>query len=60
MFSGDLGAGFKLRVPNENLIILFLNKTYVVGTQKNILNETVLLSIQKHLLKSMGKKIFAF
>ena len=31
---------------NENLIFLFLNQKYVVGTQKNRLNETVLLSTQ--------------
>ena len=36
----------KLRVHNENLIFLFSTKTYVVGTQKNRLNETVLLSTQ--------------
>ena len=28
------------------------------GTQKNRLNEMVLLSIQKRMLKLMGKKIF--
>ena len=32
-------------------------KTYVVGTQKNRLDKTVLLSNQ-HILKLMGKKIF--
>ena len=31
---------------NKNLIFLFLNKTYIVGTQKNCRNETVLLSTQ--------------
>ena len=36
----------------------FSTKTYVVGTQKNRLNETVLLS-DKEMLKLMGKKIFA-
>ena len=36
----------QLRVCNENLVFLFLTKTYVVGTQKNRLNETVLLSAQ--------------
>ena len=35
----------------------FSTKTYVVGTQKNRLNETVLLSTQ-HMLKLMGKKVF--
>ena len=29
---------------NQKLIFLFLNQTYVLGTQKNRLNETVLLS----------------
>ena len=35
----------------------FLTKTYVVGTQKNRLNETVLLSTPNIMLKLMGKKI---
>ena len=39
----------------------FTTITYVVGTQKNRLietvNETVLLSTQKHMFKLMGKKI---
>ena len=35
----------------------FSTKTYVVGTQKNRLNETVLLSSQKHTFKLMGKEI---
>ena len=35
------------------------NKTYVVGTQKNRLTETVLLRIQKHMFKLMDKKIIA-
>ena len=35
----------------------FSTKTYVVDTQKNRLNETVLLSTQ-NMLKLMGKKIF--
>ena len=39
-------AGLQLRVRNENLMFLFLNETYVVGTQKNRLNETVLLRTQ--------------
>ena len=33
-------------MPNEHLISYFLTKTYVVGTQKNSLNEMVLLSTQ--------------
>ena len=36
---------FQLRVRNKKNIF-FLTKTYVVGTQKNRLNETVLLSTQ--------------
>ena len=38
--------GLQLRVRTNILIFLFLNKTYVVGAQKNRLNETVLLSTQ--------------
>ena len=41
-----LKTGLKLRAPNDNLIFLFSTKTYVVGTQKNRLNETVLLNTQ--------------
>ena len=35
-------------------------KTYVVGTQKNRLNETVLLNTQNHMLQLMVKKILIF
>ena len=35
-----------VRVRNESLISYFSIKTYVVGTQKNRLNETVPLSTQ--------------
>ena len=42
----------------QKIIFLFLNQTYVVGSQKNRLNKTVLLCAQKHMLKLMGKKIF--
>ena len=38
---------------NRKITSLFLNKTYVVGTQKNRLDEH-----PKHMLKIMGKKIF--
>ena len=38
--------------------LIFSTKTYVVGTQKNRLVETVLLSTQNTCLKLMGKKIF--
>ena len=41
----------------KNKISYFSNKTVVVGTQKNRLNETVLLSAQ-NMLKLMGKSIF--
>ena len=34
------------RVHNTKLFFLFLNQTYVVGTRKNRLIETVLLSTQ--------------
>ena len=34
------------KVRNKNLIFYFSTKTYVVGTQKNRLNETVPLSTQ--------------
>ena len=36
----------------------YSKEAYVVGTQKNHLNETVLLSTQNIMLKLMGKKIF--
>ena len=51
------------RVPN-NYFTYFSTKTYVVGTQKNRLNETVLLNGDgsfehpKRKFKLMGKKIF--
>ena len=35
-----------VKVCNEKIVFLFLFKTYVVGTQKNRLNETILLSTQ--------------
>ena len=43
----------------QKIFSYFSTKTYVVGTQKNCLNETVLLSDQNiQMLKLMGKKIF--
>ena len=40
-------TGLQIKVRNGKLLSLFLNKTYVVYTQKNGLNETgVLLNIQ--------------
>ena len=38
--------GPKFRVRTKKFVFLFLDQTYVVGTQKNRLNETVLLSTQ--------------
>ena len=52
------GQYLKLRVRTKNQFSYFSIKIYVVGTQKNRLNETVLLSTPKHMLKPMGKKIF--
>ena len=40
--------GIQIRVRTGKLFCLFLNKKYVVGTQKNRLNETVLLSTKTH------------
>ena len=39
-------TGLQVRVCNLKIIFLFSIKTYVVGTQKNHLNETVLMSTQ--------------
>ena len=39
-------TGLKLSVSTKFCFSYFLTQTYVVGTQKNHLNETVLLSIQ--------------
>ena len=44
-------------VYQEKSFSYLYTKTYVVGNQKNRLNETVLLSIQSIMLKLMGKKI---
>ena len=43
---------------NESVIENKFTKTYDVGTQKNHLNEKVLLSTQNICKKLMGKKIF--
>ena len=49
-----------IRPPDECVLeiyfLYFASKTYVVGAQKNRLNEMVLLSTQ-NMFKSMGKKI---
>ena len=39
-------SGHQIRVVLEIYYLYFLSKTYVVGTQKNRLNEMVLLSTQ--------------
>ena len=39
-------SGSELRVCDKKYFSYFSTKTYVVGTQKNRLNETVLLSTQ--------------
>ena len=41
-----VSASLQIGVPNWKFIFLFLNQTFVVGTQNNRLNETVLLSTQ--------------
>ena len=43
----------------ENNFCYFSTKTYVVGTQKNHLNETVLLSTQ-NMFRLLGKQMIAF
>ena len=52
---------YMLKVPFAYMYVKshIFKFSYVVGTHKNRLNETVLLSTQKHILKIMGKKIFA-
>ena len=42
----------------KNKFSYFSTKTYVVGTRKNRLNETVSFENPKHVLKIRGKKIF--
>ena len=42
----SLITGLQIRVCTGNYFLYFSSKTYVVGTQKNRLNETVLLSTQ--------------
>ena len=37
-------SGLQISVHNQNVILLFSAKTFVVGTKKNRLNEAVLLS----------------
>ena len=49
-------AGPQIRVCNEKLFSYFSTKTYVVGTQKNRLNETVLLRTQNTCLNRWIRK----
>ena len=46
LMSWLISSGLQIRMHNENYFPYFSTKTYVVGTQKNRLNETVLLSTQ--------------
>ena len=46
----DTYPGLQIRVCNGKLLLYFSSKTYVVGTLKNRLNETVLLSTQNKYL----------
>ena len=52
-------TGPQIRVCNWKLFFLFLNQNICCGYSKNHLNETVLLSTQKHMFKLMDKKIIA-
>ena len=47
----EAAPGLQIRVRIGNLFSLFLIQTYAVGTQKNYLNQTVLLSTQNICLK---------
>ena len=47
-------------VPNRKIIFLFSNQTYVVGTQKNCLDETVLVSTHNICWKLWVKKYWQF
>ena len=50
--------GLKLRVLNENLIFLFLNQNICCGYSKEPSQWDSSFEHPKHMLKSMGKKIF--
>ena len=58
-FDAVFFLSLRLRPPDKSAIVelffYFSSKTYVVGTQKNRLNETVLLSTQ-----NPGKKILTY
>ena len=47
-----------LECVTDKYFSYFSTKTYVVGTQKNRLNETFFFEHPKQMLKIMGKKIF--
>ena len=52
----------QIRVCNQKIIRFFSTKTYVEGTQKNRLDETILLSTQNMCLKleNFTHKRFAY
>ena len=52
----DVHSGPEIRVCNWKLFSYFSTKTYVVGTQNNCLNETVLLSTQNICLDCWVRK----
>ena len=57
----DLQEGLQIKVHNQELIFLFFNKkTHVVGTQKNRLTETVLLSTPNRCLNLWIRKYLQF
>ena len=53
-------AGLQIRVRIGKLFLYFSSKTYVVGTQKNRLNERVLLSTQNTCLNWWVRKQLQF
>ena len=55
-FTSSIGLQIRVRIV-KLFFFYFSSKTYVVGTQKNRLIETVLLSTQTQ-FKLMGKKLF--
>ena len=48
------------KFPYRNLRLQFSTKTYVVGTQKNHLDETVLLSTQNACVNGWARKYLQF
>ena len=56
-FSSECVTEIVFLFLNRNISCVYSNICCAVGSQKNRLNETVLLSTQ-NMLKSMGKKIF--